>query len=260
MNQALAKKIEKTGLSGNEALVYAALLEIGGGAYPSKIALATKLKRTTVYEILLRLTVYGLINEVNKDGKLYYQLTKPEKLHLLTQTRLRTAERNHADASHLVSEISQLFSILPSKPSVKFFDGIEGVHTIYKDHMGCKEPYEMIGYANTDLVARLLSPRFLRWYALQKITNKITTRCLVGGHAVATIVPRAYRGITSRFQPQLQSVSQSDPKLGIMTIYGTNKVSFVNADKEKLSGMIIEDPSIHALLRTCVTQAWTTVV
>ena len=75
----LLKKLEKVGLSDKESLIYASLLELGG-AYPSKIAEYTGLNRSTVYMILLQMSVKGIVNEIEKKNKQFYQIEKPSKL------------------------------------------------------------------------------------------------------------------------------------------------------------------------------------
>ena len=72
-NPDVLKKLEQTGFSDKEALVYASLLELGG-AYPSRIAEYAGLKRSTVYNVLLHLSVRGLISEIDKKSKLFYQI------------------------------------------------------------------------------------------------------------------------------------------------------------------------------------------
>ena len=76
-NPLFLKKLEKTGFSDKEALVYLTLLELGG-ASPSKIAEYAELNRTTVYKILLNLSVRGLINEIEKRNKLFYQIYRKQ--------------------------------------------------------------------------------------------------------------------------------------------------------------------------------------
>jgi hypothetical protein len=42
-----------------------------------------------------------------------------------------------------------------------------------------------------------------------------------------------------------------------ITIYGTNRVSIVNLDKENFSGVIIEDETIHGLMSMIFELSWT---
>jgi len=69
-NPDFLKKLEKSGLSDKEALVYLSLLELGG-AFPSKIAEYSGLNRSTVYMVLLNLSVRGLVNEIEKKNKFF---------------------------------------------------------------------------------------------------------------------------------------------------------------------------------------------
>src|SRR3989344_9040306 len=78
-NADLPATLEKIGLSEKEALIYASLITLGG-AFPSKIAEHAKLNRTSVYKILVDLSVKGLVSEIKKRNKIFYQVEKPDKL------------------------------------------------------------------------------------------------------------------------------------------------------------------------------------
>ena len=72
-DQILVKKLEKTGFTDKEALIYVSLLELDG-AFPSRIAQYSGLKRATAYDVLTALTIRGLVNEIEKKNKLFYQI------------------------------------------------------------------------------------------------------------------------------------------------------------------------------------------
>ena len=67
-NKDLLQKLNRSGFTDKESLVYVSLLELGG-AYPSRIAQYCNLRRSTVYNILLSLSVRGIVNEIEKKNK-----------------------------------------------------------------------------------------------------------------------------------------------------------------------------------------------
>ena len=74
-NEAITRHLEKIGLNDKSALIYSTLLTMGG-AYPSALADATRINRSTVYKILLDLSIKGLVTEIERSKKLYYQILK----------------------------------------------------------------------------------------------------------------------------------------------------------------------------------------
>ena len=67
-NKDLVQQLEKSGFTNKEALVYVTVLELGG-AFPSRIAEYSGLRRSTVYNVLVTLSVRGLVNEIKKKKK-----------------------------------------------------------------------------------------------------------------------------------------------------------------------------------------------
>ena len=49
---------------------------------------------------------------------------------------------------------------------------------------------------------------------------------------------------------------ESFPFKGEITVYGTNKVAIVNLNKEYLTGLIIEDETIHNMMKMIFELSW----
>ena len=110
-DESLVRKLEKTGFTDKEALVYVSLLELEG-AFPSRIAKYSGIKRATTYNVLATLAIRGLINEIEKEGKLFYQIEKPEKILKYTQNQIDKAIGAMDGAKKLIPEISNIFKNL----------------------------------------------------------------------------------------------------------------------------------------------------
>lgn len=50
------------------------------------------------------------------------------------------------------------------------------------------------------------------------------------------------------------------PYKGEVTIYGEDKVSFINLNEDNLSATIIKDPTIHNMMKLAFEQAWESLV
>ena len=167
LDSLLAEKIRKAGFSEKEALIYTYLLS-SGGAYPSKIATETKLNRTTVYKVLEILAVRGLVTELEKKNKLFYQAEKPVNLERYAHSRVTKAKRELEGVQKVIPLIEGLYSNSPNKPIVRFFEGEEGVLAVYQDHVDVAEGYEMLAFSNTSDLMHFLTEDFRDSYISKK--------------------------------------------------------------------------------------------
>lgn len=174
-NLDFVKRLEKGGLTDKEALVYVTLVEIGG-AYPSKIATYCGINRTTVYKVLLNLSIKGLVNEIEKKNKLFYQIQKPDYLLKYARNKVILAEDAVENVKKIIPDIEGLYAIGQNKPKISYFEGVDGILAIYSDHINVKDPYEMVAFANGGEINRFLPVKFFAHYVTEKIRLGITSR------------------------------------------------------------------------------------
>ncbi len=256
INEILLKKLQKSGLSDKEALVYLALLELGG-AYPSKIATYTSLNRSTVYMVLLNLSVRGLVNEIEKKNKLFYQIENPKKLVRYTKSKLSMIQDEIENAERILPDIEGLFSNI-DKPKITYYEGIEGIKNIYESHINVSKPYEMLAWANASGLESVLPAEFFIHYRRTKEQKGITTRGIIPDkESDRSFTDRTYEGFKNEIIPIMRFISQNKfPYNAEVTIYGDKSVSIVNLGKEKLTGVIIEDETIHGLMKMIFELSW----
>lgn len=248
--------LRKAGLSEKAAAVYAYLLETGG-AYPSKVAAATKLNRSTVYKVLTELSIQGLVSEIEKGNKLFYQLERPGKLLRHASRRVERAEDELESLKSFFPVIEGLYEQLPSKPRISYFEGAEGVMSVYDDHLSAKG-YEMVGFADTDRIQEFLSPAYFKKYRQAKQRQKVTTRGILPDDGNArSYAEEAYADLDAPYRPQLRFIARERfPFKGEITAYGDAKVSVINLEKREPSAFIVEDASFNKMLRTMFELSW----
>lgn len=256
-NPDLLKKLEKSGLSDKEALIYLSLLELGG-AYPSKIAEYSGLNRSTVYMVLLNLSVRGLVNEIEKKNKLFYQIENPNRLIKYTKSKLSIIENEIEQAEKILPEIEGLFTAMGYKPKVTYFEGLEGVLQVYESHINVSKPYEMLAWSNASGLEELLPEKFFVNYRRTKEKKGITTRGIIPNkQSDLTFTDRTYENFKKEIVPVMRFIpSEKFPFKAEVTVYDQNKVSIVNLSKEKLTGVIIEDETIHGLMKMIFELSW----
>lgn len=250
--------LKSAGLSDKAAQIYGALLEIGG-AYPSKIAAVTKLNRSTVYMILTDLAVKGLVSGVEKSKKLFYTAEHPRKLAAFSRMQISMAEDRYEKAKKIIPELEGLFGARPTKPLVRFFEGREGVLDVYADHVAEEKSYEMVAWAQVDVLApQVLPPKFYHHYLARKRILKISTRAFVPNTPMGhTFNKNVYRGMPPSLMPKLKFIPAKIFTFpSEITVYGDRKISLINFNHGVYVGIIIEDAILHGMLRMIFEQAW----
>ncbi len=238
-NVALSQKLERIGLSSKEALIYGYLIENGGG-YPSKIAEETKLNRSTVYAVLLDLSVKGLVNEIDKKNKLYYSVERPERLLRYAKSRITMANDQYERTEQLLPDLEGLYNMVANKARVRYFEGVDGILTVLEDHISVEKPYEMVAISNAKYLETFLTRGIIPDTGEDRTFNE-----------------RVYAGFKEKIIPEMRYVPADQfPFKGEVTIYGDNKVSIVNMSDENLTGLIIEDSMIHKMMRMIFELSW----
>lgn len=254
----ITKKLSNIGLSDKEASVYSALLELGG-AYPSKIAEITKINRSTVYKVLLSLSIKGLVNEIEKKNKIFYQIEDPNKLIRFSKEQLRISESNLNKAQDLVPELRELFSSLSNKPKVLFFEGHSTIQNLCDDMVNVEKSYEMLAFSNAELFKGSLSIENRENFVKEKEQKGIKTRAMVPDTSQnRSYNETVFKNIKNKeIWPKIRYVDAEKFMFnGEITIYGIKKVSIAKFDKDNLIGVLIEDQTIHDMMKMIFEIAW----
>lgn len=258
-NPEMIFKLEKAGFNNKEALVYVSLLELGG-AFPSRVAEYCGLKRSTVYSVLVTLSIRGIINEIEKRNKLFYQIEKPQKLVRYTEGKIRMAEESLDMIKNILPIIENLYGSFEDRPKITYYEKEEGILQIYEDHISTKKPYEMLAWANANELINLLPEKFFDNYVKTKEKIGIVTRGILPDTPEnRKFNSIRYGEIKKEAIPILKYVSPEHfpaTRLGEITIYGDKKVSIVNFEKNKMIGTVIEDESIQKIMKMIFELSW----
>ncbi|PIR94043.1 hypothetical protein COT97_03500 [Candidatus Falkowbacteria bacterium CG10_big_fil_rev_8_21_14_0_10_39_11] len=257
INEQLINNLRRIGLTQKEALVYSVLFELGG-AYPSKVAELAKLNRSTTYKILEQLVLKGVVAELQKGKKLYYQVENPKKLEQFTAEQVRKAKNRAERVKGLIPDLQALYSLVPNKPKVKFFEGKKEILQLYEDHIEQKGKYEMLGISNTAELQKVLPQDFFRHYVKEKEKLGITSRGILPDREKDKSYNQTiYKGVEARFKPKLKFIPKKDFSYkSEITIYGQDKVSIVNFAEGDYVGVIIENKDLHNMMRMIFELAW----
>ncbi len=256
-NEAIVRHLQKTGLSEKTAIVFSTLLELGG-AYPSRIAELTKLNRSTVYKILLELSVKGLVTEIERGKKLFYQIENPEKLVRFAKTQADMADEAYKKTRELIPELEGIFAMNPNKPIIRYFNDSEGIISIYEEMVSKKKKYEMLSFSHGQAFKNYLPSKSLYKFIKSKERIGITTRAIVPD----TEENRKYnddvfKGLKKEVWPDIRFVPKEIfPFEAEMTLYDNDKLAITKLTSEKLIGLVIEDKLIHDMFKMIFELTW----
>jgi len=138
------KLLEQIGLNPEQAKVYLSL--VSSGALPArKIALESRVNRSLVYKILKQLVELGLITESAVPGRVStFTALHPSKLHTLVKRKEEDLKIADHALHEAVSTLGAQFNLACGKPTVRFYEGLEGLKILNKDMLHAKSNIKLI--------------------------------------------------------------------------------------------------------------------
>lgn len=128
MEHITIQKLVDLGLQENEAKVYVAMLGLGN-ATATAIAQNANLNRTTVYDVVERLSMHGLVHRI-AGNKRMYAAEPPYRLRQYLERKKRSAERRLKEVENLIPGLSEIYKT-DLKPVVKFAQGKKEMNQMY---------------------------------------------------------------------------------------------------------------------------------
>lgn len=129
------EELQDLGLSKSEVKVYVYLLE-HGLSFTRGIAEGTDISHTNAYNIADKLEDKKIVDEQEKDGKKAYLANSPKSI-------VRMIERKKEKAEQLVGDLEALYNKREGKPKIKFYDGLEQVKDLLREHYDVEEAYSI---------------------------------------------------------------------------------------------------------------------
>lgn len=244
-NTQIEKQLKIIGLSDNEIATYLAILELGKGTV-SEISRKASLNRTTGYDVLNRLAAKKLINISGKEPKHEYTAESPEQLRLLITEEFERRQNELNEAEKIIPELKSIHNVM-GRPQVRFYEGIEGLKTVYEDTLTSSEPIR--GCATVDEMHQGLPNYFPQYYK----------RRAKAGIAIRAIIPKTEIGLERSAHDKEEMRETAfvpiekylfHPEINIYD----NKV-MIASWREKL-GIIIESAEIADAMKKIYELAW----
>jgi|SRR5690606_2544810 len=252
----LAEHLQSLGFTEKESKLYITLLEIGPNPV-SSIARKAGITRTTAYAALETLKEKGLVSAIEQGGIQQYAGVEPEKLEEYAKNQQEKAEENYKKIKSIVPQLKSLTGDLVMAPKVKYYEGAEGIKTIYNDTIEVlkklpKNERIKLSYSSASEVAPDLR-RFLDEYVKTRKKHHI----MIKGIFPETEESRKYQKKSKQHFAEVK-IMPEDISLEFDTeisIYG-NKISVMSLKPDRLHGAIIESPEIASSYRAVFEITW----
>ncbi|MEI6144033.1 MAG: helix-turn-helix domain-containing protein, partial [Candidatus Berkelbacteria bacterium] len=175
--------VEKLGLNPNQAMVYLAVLQIGSGSI-QKIAQKSSVKRTTTYSILDNLIQRGLVTYRQKGAHREYFAENPKKIPSLIERQVMQLQDRQKNIEEVLPELASLYNVHSTKPTVRVYEGIEGIKQVFEETLSLKKGSETLAYASYQIISGYLH-EFIQDYIHRRASRGITQRCIADDSEVS---------------------------------------------------------------------------
>ena len=158
------------GLTDKEAAVYMALL-LDGADTAENISKAANLNRSTTYVQITSLTEKGLVSTFKKGKKTYFAAESPNNINRILEKKSNQLAHMKTEASLLIPRLFSVFSNSGSRPSVRMFEGKEGLMSMRNDILNQKTK-EIFIISSVDHMKEIFTSEELQDFTARREKNK----------------------------------------------------------------------------------------
>lgn len=238
--------ITKLGLDYREAKIYLACLELGP-LKAKEIALHTGINRVTVYDTAKALFKKGLLSSTQKGKVTYFITHSPDSFIESMKSRLELAKQ-------LLPEIELLLGSTSYRPNLRFFEGQEGIKTVYEETLKCKEK-TILCYCSTKDMLDAVGVEFMREYVKRRARRHIVMRAIndpTGEVDDAKIKHSTHTDSALRRQTRISPPNLKFP--GMVMMY--DNATVLMSTKRENFGFVIESKEFTAMMKQLFEVVW----
>lgn len=246
------QELMSLGLKDKQASVYLSCLQLGPSP-AQHIAKKADVVRATTYVILEELMALGLVTKYKEGKKTMFSAEAPRQLLRLLEKQEEEIQEKQNDLEQILPELQMLTKAAGDKPSVRYFEGKEGLRAIRQ---------EIIMYTRSEDILYNFTPMdhlrgvFAReedTYYTQRIAKGISAKTLFT--AESNKVKTEWFSLPSGGKTEIRFVPPHKfPVPAGMTIY-RDRIA-IGSYTGKLFGVIIESQQMANMMRAMFELAW----
>lgn len=162
--------LEKIGFSQKEIKVYLASLQIGSQP-ASIIAHKAGLNRSTTYVVLGSLLKKGLVSQFIKADVRYFSAVNPDRLINYIDRLTLDLKGQKEELNALMPQFLAMVTPGVSMPRVRFFEGLEGIKSVYEDTLEGEGP--IYAFESVETMPLALKDYIFNNYVKRRVALKI---------------------------------------------------------------------------------------
>ncbi len=241
----LEQNLQKIGLSEKEAVLYLAGLQTGL-ATMQQLVNASHLKRATVYELIDGLKEKGLIKTLLKGKRKFYITEDPQNIFSLVRQKENVLH-------NIMGQLLAMQSHAGEKPSVRIYQGVEGIKEIYEDILSRHADYIEV------LSSKLPDEQIIDFWGGEYVERRIKK-----GNHVKVIAPDIplYRNLQARdkFTLRQTKLIPADKFPFKNEVFAYNgKVAFITQEGDNSLGLVVESGDIFNTMNLILNHFWNTI-
>jgi len=240
----LEQNLQKIGLSAKEAALYLAGLQTGP-ATMQQLVNTSHLKRATVYEIVDSLKEKELIKTIQRGKHKIYITEDPQNIFPLIKQKENVLH-------NMMGQLLAMQNHAGKKPSVRIYQGVEGIKEIYEDILSRHADYIEV------LSSKLPDEKIMDFWSGEYVERRIKK-----GNHVKVIAPDIplYRDLQTKDkftlrQTKLISADKFPFKNEVFAYNG--KVAFITQEGDSSLGLVVESSDIFDTMNLILNHFWNT--
>lgn len=241
--------LKKIGLSDKEIKVYLAGLKAG----PLKASQLTQkigYSRPSTYDILKSLSNKGLVSTTGKSYNLRFVMVEPEHLNDLLERQKKDIDKLQKNLKTALPELESLYNPKGVIPKIRFFEGTEGMKTIWDESLKCQNKEILSVVPSLDMFLTM-GQDFIRYFVDTRVKKGIKTR---------TIRLESKEIKIDYFQQhieQLRDVRYASKEMlfNITTLIYDDKTTFISSKKENF-GFVIQSQEFTDYQKSIFEMMW----
>ncbi len=240
MNDQLTKLLQNASFTEKEAIAYIALSELGSGTV-TQIAERAKLKRSIVYLVLEGLIKRGYVSLIPDSKINCYVAADPTKIF----NDLKNTVANFKDS---LPALLAIFNQSLWKPKINYFEGLEGVKSVYRQTESAKEAYYI---SNIKQIKEQMTEEVEHWINFFKKSpqNYICQQILADTPEDRSFAKESEnKNVNFKFLPK---ASAMDMDISLFN----NKVAITSL-KDHLFIVVIESKALYNSMKTIFDLLW----
>ena len=242
----LKDDLTTVGLSPEEANVYLAILELGGG-YVSTIAKKAKVHRVTCYNTLGNLIKKGLINFSQRNRIRFYTPEPPQIL-------FHQIEEKYVTTQKILPQLTALQRSSAFTPKIRYFEEKKNIVAIFEDMALAQS--EILGYTNL-VPLRDLFPDVLRQFGQTFYQKGLKGRFLSPFDKQNEVcIKEFFHQATEHGLLEILCVNPVQFPFKNGVFFYDNKMAIISYAKHELLGVIIESAVNTQTQKAMFDLAW----